>query len=196
MLLEVFIGQLFKNENDYTLLSRKRIGINEPGDGVADNSSDIDSSVEEEDEEPSVEEVVVVGNRGIPLSKFESFKKKYKSEEDSFFKKEENINSDYGFIFVVSVIVITVSALIISSMMEMQPCADNYYEQDSFCLDCISPLGAFCNKCNEFNVCAECKKGYYIGNVQIADIDQKSCINCIKKYNNCAACDDQQCLEC
>lgn len=111
-----------------------------------------------------------MGKRGIPLSKFDSYKKKFKAEEATYLKKEENKNIDFSFVFFISAVVILASSLIIKSFIVMEPCAVNFYEKESFCIDCISPLGAFCNKCNEFNVCAECKKGYYIGNITIADI--------------------------
>jgi len=51
LFLETLINQLMKPENEYTLLSRKRIGMREDNDGGAvDNSSDIDSHVSSDDD--------------------------------------------------------------------------------------------------------------------------------------------------
>jgi len=80
-------------------------------------------------------------------------------------KNEENWNHDYLFVFIIAVITIIVSSVIQNSIFSLEPCGINTYEKETFCYDCISPLGAFCNTCSEFGICDECKKGYYIGKV-------------------------------
>lgn len=78
-----------------------------------------------------------------------------------------------------------------------EPCGNNTYEHDGFCLDCLSPLGPTCLGCKEYNTCNECITEYYVDEVQIADITLFSCKHCSEKHGEeCLECNYDNCTKC
>ena len=79
----------------------------------------------------------------------------------------------------------------------MEPCQNNTYEDDGFCLDCLGTLGPTCVGCSEYNTCSECVNEYYVDTVQIADITLKSCKHCSEKHTDeCLECTFDECTKC
>ena len=79
----------------------------------------------------------------------------------------------------------------------MAPCEINQYSSpEKYCSDCLSPLGSFCKTCSKFAICDECTKGYYIGDVVIANITTQSCLNCYTLHTHCVDCNKQNCIKC
>ena len=142
LLAQLFVGQLMKPESDYTLLSRRRIGLREDNGGATDNESDIDSQVESDgdvsSQHPSTHgSEVPIGKKGMSASKLQEWVRKFRSEESKFREKEDLSNHDYLFVFMISVFAVAIFSLIQYKALELLPCGINKYEQDNFCYDCI-----------------------------------------------------------
>ena len=175
LIAQMCFSHIWKPDSEYTLISKTKVGLAKAKTGEADDSDDIDSEVisseEESDEnDESANKIVQVGKRGFTKKKIQYYKSKFKNDETRFMKKEEVLNHDFGFMWFISLILTGAFVVLGFNIFSLENCGVNFYQQDSFCFDCLSPLGNDCKACSQFNICDDCKKGFYLGDVQIADI--------------------------
>lgn len=199
LLLQLLTNQIWKQENDYRLLSLERVDLARSKTGEADNSDEIEDEMEESDDSTTkaykekLHEKIQIGEKEFTIGEIQYFKKRFRQDEILYIKQSEGIFSEFcGNCCFSGVTMILLYVLAIFAVFHTpETCGFNQaLTEDGFCFDCIKTLGnETCALCEEFNVCKQCRDGFFLGDVQVADITVKGCVTCQKKFG-------MECINC
>lgn len=101
LLFEMLTNQIWKQENDYRLLSLERVDLARSKTGEADNSDEIEDEMEESDDSTTkqykqkLHEKINIGGKEFTIGEIQYFKKRFKQDEIMYFKQNDAVFSEY-----------------------------------------------------------------------------------------------------
>ena len=136
LILEMILTQIVNKDNEFSILSKAKIGI------VEDSSSEESDSYSDSDTDKVEVKEVMSFDQKLQGSKPLTHKEKLRlrNQEDELINKFRNYNDDLLYMTIISLIVFGIFYWGSATIFEMSPCPINSFEKDEVCLDCTNTL--------------------------------------------------------